>query len=67
MHDLKWRLGVAVASSGCSNLSSPFVALSWKIRDSNGSSAPHSAELTFAEFQDLLSTFRDIATVMDNL
>lgn len=67
MYDLKWKLGVAIASSSCSNLSSPYVALSWKVRDSNGSSTAHTAELTYSEFQEFLSTFRDISAVMDNL
>jgi hypothetical protein len=67
MHDVKWKLGVAVASSSCSNLSSPYIALSWKIKDSNGSSSSHTAELSYPEFQEFLSTFRDISAVMDNL
>ena len=67
MYDLKWKLGVSISSSSCSNLSSPFVSLSFKIRDSNGTSTSHTTELTYSEFQDFLTTFRDISAVMDNL
>lgn len=67
MYDLKWKLGVSISSSSCTNLSSPFVSISFKIRENNGSSTSHTAELTYSEFQNFLTTFRDISAVMDNL
>ena len=51
LFDLQWKLGVAVSSSNCSNLSAPFVALSYKISDSNGQAQGYAMELSFSEFQ----------------
>jgi hypothetical protein len=51
LFDLQWKLGVAVSSSNCSNLSAPFVALSYKISDSNGKARGYAMELSYSEFQ----------------
>ena len=40
-----------MSSSCCSNLSAPFVALSYKICDSNGKAQGYTMELSFTEFQ----------------
>ena len=37
LSNLQWRLGVALASSTCSSLSTPYISLSFDIVDNNGS------------------------------
>ena len=51
LFDLQWKLGVSISSSNCSNLSAPFVSLSYKVSDTNGKAKGYSMELSFPEFQ----------------
>ena len=49
--DIEWRLGVAVKSSDCKALNSPFVSVLMRVQDSDKKIAQHTFELTLAEFQ----------------
>lgn len=49
--DFKWRLGVAICSSSCKNLASPYVAVTFSVRDRSGKITNRSAELSYREFQ----------------
>lgn len=51
MQNLKWRVGVAVTSSVCKNLSAPYVLLSFDIKELDGRTSSHSCELSYEEFQ----------------
>lgn len=51
MQNLKWKVGVAMSSSACKSLSSPYVALNFDIKEVDGSLTHHSCELTYDEFQ----------------
>ena len=56
MEDLKWRIGVLVESSLCKNLNHPYVAISFKVREVDGSLSHHNMELTYDDFM-VLSNF----------
>ena len=64
---LQWRLGVSLASSSCSQLLSPYVALNFTVTDSNGEKKVHSAELTYKEFHAFHQTIQRVANTMDSL
>ena len=49
--DFKWRLGVAISSSSCKNLASPYVAMSFTVQNANGNKIHHTVELSYKEFQ----------------
>jgi hypothetical protein len=51
MQNLKWRVGVAVSSSKCKSLSSPYVLLSFDVRELDGTVTQHSCELSYEQFQ----------------
>ena len=46
-----WKLGVALASSECASLMSPFVALTFTVNDANGAPRTVTVELSYNEFQ----------------
>jgi hypothetical protein len=64
---LQWRLGVSLASSSCSQLLSPYVALNFTVTDSNGEKKVHSAELTYKEFHAFHQSIQRVANTMDSL
>jgi len=68
LRDLKWKLGVAVASSACAELNAPYVHLRF-IVDNIITNEPeeHSVELSIPEFQAFYSQFQEMATTMDSL
>jgi hypothetical protein len=51
MQNFKWRVGVAVSSSKCKNLSSPYVLVSFDVRELDGAVTQHSCELSYDQFQ----------------
>lgn len=53
--DMEWRLGVAVKSSNCKALNTPFVSVLLRVQDSDKKIQTHTLELTLAEFQVLLN------------
>mmetsp|Transcript_8284 Transcript_8284/g.14032 ORF Transcript_8284/g.14032 Transcript_8284/m.14032 type:complete len:194 (-) Transcript_8284:950-1531(-) len=67
LYDLQWKLGVSVSSSNCSNLSVPFVSMSYKVSDTNGQAKGYSMELPYPEFQEFLAKLKAIAEHMDSL
>lgn len=50
---LDWKLGVSISSSQCQNLMTPFVTLTFRVVDANGSVTTQEIELTYSEFQVL--------------
>jgi len=65
--DMEWRLGVAVKSSNCSNLSTPYVSLLVRVKDSNQKIQTRTLELTLAEFQDFAKNFTDMSNLLGSL
>jgi len=65
LFNFQWRLGVAISSSACKALSSPYVAVTFSVRDSNGEVTCHSAEMSFSEFQDFHRVFKEVGELMD--
>jgi hypothetical protein len=51
LSNFKWRVGVALSSNKCKNLSSPYVLVSFDICELNGSIVHHACELSFEEFK----------------
>lgn len=51
MENFKWRLGVAVSSSSCKILGTPYIAISFTVKSPNGENVPQHAELSYSEFQ----------------
>lgn len=48
---MDWKLGVALASSECASLMSPFVALTFTVNDANGAPRTATVELSYKELQ----------------
>lgn len=65
--NLHWRLGVALASSTCKSLLSPYVSLSFTVMDGNGNSTVHSSEMTYKEFQEFHGTFQLVSRKLESL
>ena len=51
LRNLKWRVGVAMSSSKCKNLSAPYVLLSFDVMEVDGTVSHHSTELNYQQFQ----------------
>mmetsp|Transcript_8071 Transcript_8071/g.13430 ORF Transcript_8071/g.13430 Transcript_8071/m.13430 type:complete len:193 (+) Transcript_8071:59-637(+) len=65
--NLKWRVGVAIASSKCKSLGHPYVLLTFDIKETDGSLSHHSMELTYDEFRSVHASFEKVALTMDQL
>ena len=64
--NVKWRLGVAVASSTCKKLSAPYVSLAFDVTISDGTKKRHTLELTYSEFQQFLRKLIQVDEAMSN-
>lgn len=64
---LEWKLGVAISSNRCQNLSAPFVELIFRVADRNGMVSTQHLELTYLEFQEMVKTFAHVATQLETL
>ena len=62
--NLQWRLGVALASSKCKNISSPYVALSFDVTTSDGVTIKETMEMTYPEFSDFFSKLVEVDAAM---
>ncbi len=65
--NLEWKLGVAVASSQCNALLTPFVSLELHVSDTNGETRIQTVELTYSEFQTMSKTMTEVASKLDRL
>lgn len=65
--DVTWKLGVALQSSQCAQLLTPFVSLQLRVSDARGRSCTHPLEMTPAQFAALRSTVAEIVAEMDAL
>lgn len=57
MHNLKWRVGVAMSSNKCKSLGAPYVSLTFDVKETDGSSSQHSTELTYEQFKVIAILF----------
>ena len=64
LSNLNWRLGVALSSSNCKNLSSPYVALSFDLIDNNGNKSVHTTEMSYGDFMKFHAEFRKVNQIM---
>ena len=48
---MNWKLGVAMSSSSCRSLSTPYISLQLRMSESAGTTQLHSIEMTVPEFQ----------------
>ena len=48
---MDWKLGVAMSSSSCRSLNSPYVSLQLRIAESGGNIRLQTVEMTIPEFQ----------------
>ena len=62
-----WKIGVAMASSHCDRLATPFVRLVFDVADANGAVTARTVELTYAEFKAMKKTFTDVATMIERM
>lgn len=51
IQNLKWRVGVAMSSNKCKNLTSPYVLLTFDVKEVDGTFTHHSTELTYDQFK----------------
>jgi hypothetical protein len=64
---MDWKLGVALSSSTCSQLVTPYVTLTFKVKDSNGGLRVKQLELTLSEFKGMSRQMSEVAAKMDRL
>mmetsp|Transcript_84439 Transcript_84439/g.163957 ORF Transcript_84439/g.163957 Transcript_84439/m.163957 type:complete len:197 (-) Transcript_84439:163-753(-) len=64
---LDWKLGLALASSACSQLVAPYATLTFKVKDSNGGVRVKKLELTLSEFKGMSRQLAEVAAKMDRL
>lgn len=62
---MDWKFGVAVKSSHCVRLNSPFVTLLLRVVDINGATSSHSLELSLSEFQEFAQQFKQVASSLE--
>jgi hypothetical protein len=67
LSNLKWRLGVALASSKSKNLSAPYVSLSFDVTTSDGSTRKETMEMTYLEFMDFYGKMAAVDEAMGTL
>ncbi len=48
---MDWKLGVAMSSSSCRSLTSPYISLQLRIAESGGNIKLQTVEMTIPEFQ----------------
>ena len=65
--DLKWKLGLAMASSQADTLQTPFITLLLTVSDNRGDISIHSLELTLQEFGTLSDALKEIAAEMGEM
>ena len=61
---MDWQLGMAMSSSSCRSLNSPYITLQLNVADPSGSLRQKTLQLTVAEFQVRLYRYTDIAKLM---
>jgi hypothetical protein len=67
LEDVDWRLGMAVASSQCAKLATPFVSFTMDVREPDGTLSKHSLEMTMQEFDAFAKTFTDLSEQVQTL
>ncbi|XP_065845666.1 COMM domain-containing protein 6-like [Oscarella lobularis] len=65
--DMKWKLGVAMSSSNCKSLNSPYVSMILTIADASGKIKNHSFELTVPEFQNFSRQMKEMSAIMETV
>ena len=60
-----WKLGVAMESSHCQNLSSPYLVVCMRVAGADDSTQTYTFEMTLSEFQSFSKTFEEIHNVME--
>ncbi|KAJ8028595.1 COMM domain-containing protein 6 [Holothuria leucospilota] len=65
--DFKWKLGLAMSSSSCKNLNSPYIVVSMKIASPSGEVQLQSFEMTVPEFKHFSKQMKDMAAVMETV
>jgi len=58
--DLKWKLGVSVASSEAATCEDPFVSVVLDLANADGKLTSHSFELSVPEFLNFCSAFQEM-------
>jgi len=65
--NIDWKVGVALQSSHCKNLNSPFVRVTLLLEDENSVRTTNTFEMTLLEFKVFSRKFTDINTAMEQL
>lgn len=64
---LSWKIGIAVQSNCCNELITPYVTCNFGVTGPKGQLVNHPCELSYANFQTLLKTVREVSLEMDSL
>lgn len=62
---MDWQLGMAMSSSSCRSLNSPYVTLQLNIADPSGSLQQRTLQMSVSEFQNFASQLKDMATALE--
>lgn len=56
---------MAVSSSSCKSLFTPYVSVRYDVIEEDGSATPYTAEMTYEQFKDFKVAFEKVNKVMD--
>ena len=65
--DFKWKFGISLCSDTCKSIQTPYISVTFAVKDLNGQVKYHDAELTYNEFQNLYQSFKNIQLSIDSL
>ncbi|XP_062508626.1 COMM domain-containing protein 6-like [Corticium candelabrum] len=64
---MKWKLGVAMSSSSCRSLNTPYVTMVLSVGDASGLVRDHSFELSIAEFQNFSKQVKEMGAILETV
>ena len=64
---MDWKIGLAVSSSHCDNLNSPYVSLLLKVAHRDGHTTQHPFELSVPEFMEFRKVFKGVGKVLQGM
>ncbi|CAI8043426.1 COMM domain-containing protein 6 [Geodia barretti] len=62
---MDWQLGMAMSSSSCRSLNSPYLTLQFNLADPSGALRKKTLQMTVAEFQNLAGQLKDMASALE--
>ena len=64
---MDWKIGLAVSSTHCENLNSPYISLLLKVAHRDGHTTQHPFELSVPEFMEFRKVFKSVGKVLEGM